>query len=86
MKVLVADKISDTGIEKLHAQGYEVDVKTGLAEDELVAIIPEYDAMIVRSATKATRRIIEAGERLRSSDARVWASTTWTWPRPQSAV
>jgi D-3-phosphoglycerate dehydrogenase len=65
MKVLVADKISDTGIEKLRAGGYEVDVKTGLAEDELVAIIPEYDAMIVRSATKATRPIIEAGVNLK---------------------
>lgn len=65
MKVLVADKISDTGIEKLRAGGYEVDVKTGLAEDELVAIIPGYDAMIVRSATKATRPIIEAGVNLK---------------------
>lgn len=65
MKVLVADKISDSGIEKLVTDGYEVDVKTGLSEDELVEIIPEYDAMIVRSATKATRPIIEAGERLK---------------------
>ncbi len=65
MKVLVADKISDSGIEKLRADGYEVDVKTGLAEDELVAIIADYDAMIVRSATKATRPIIEAGGKLK---------------------
>ncbi|HEX9093024.1 MAG TPA: phosphoglycerate dehydrogenase [Coriobacteriia bacterium] len=65
MKVLVADKISDTGIEKLRADGFEVDVKTGLSEEELVAIIGEYDAMIVRSATKATRPIIEAGGKLK---------------------
>jgi D-3-phosphoglycerate dehydrogenase len=65
MKVLVADKISDTGIEKLRADGFEVDVKTGLAEDALVKIIGEYDAMIVRSATKATRPIIEAGSKLK---------------------
>jgi D-3-phosphoglycerate dehydrogenase len=65
MKVLVADKISDTGIDKLRADGYEVDVKTGLSEDELVAIIADYDGMIVRSATKATRPIIEAGGKLK---------------------
>lgn len=65
MKVLVADKISDAGIEKLRSQGLEVDVKTGLSEDELVKIIPEYDAMIVRSATKVTRPIIEAGSNLK---------------------
>jgi D-3-phosphoglycerate dehydrogenase len=65
MRVLIADKISDTGIEKLRADGYEVDVKTGLPEDELVGIIAGYDAMVVRSATKATRSIIEAGTKLK---------------------
>jgi D-3-phosphoglycerate dehydrogenase len=65
MKVLVADKISDSGIAKLQADGYEVDIKTGQSEDELVAIIADYDAMIVRSATKATRPIIEAGGKLK---------------------
>jgi D-3-phosphoglycerate dehydrogenase len=65
VKVLIADKISDTGIQKLKDEGFEVDVKTGLSEQELVAIIAPYDAMIVRSATKATRPIIEAGENLK---------------------
>jgi D-3-phosphoglycerate dehydrogenase / 2-oxoglutarate reductase len=65
MKVLVADKIADSGIEKMKAEGFEVDVKTGLSEEELVAAIPDYDAMIVRSATKATRPIIEAGTSLK---------------------
>ncbi|TDB39553.1 MAG: phosphoglycerate dehydrogenase [Actinobacteria bacterium] len=65
MKVLVADKISDTGIQKLIDAGLDVDVKTGLAEDEIVAIIADYDAMVVRSATKATRPIIEAAAKLK---------------------
>ncbi|KAF0208456.1 MAG: D-3-phosphoglycerate [Actinobacteria bacterium] len=65
MKVLIADKISDTGIEKLREAGLEVDIKTGLAEAELVAIIAPYDALVVRSATKATRPIIEAAENLK---------------------
>jgi D-3-phosphoglycerate dehydrogenase len=65
MKVLVADKISDSGIELMRASGLEVDVSTGLSEDEIVKIIASYDALVVRSATKATRPIIEAAARLR---------------------
>jgi D-3-phosphoglycerate dehydrogenase len=60
MKVLVADEISKSGVEMLKAQGYTVDVRTGLKEDELVRIIKDYDVLIVRSATKATRKVIEA--------------------------
>ncbi|OGS52746.1 MAG: phosphoglycerate dehydrogenase, partial [Euryarchaeota archaeon RBG_13_61_15] len=62
MKVLVADEISKTGVEMLKAQGYQVDVRTGLKEDELVKIIKDYEVLLVRSATKATRKIIEAGK------------------------
>ncbi len=64
MKVLVADKISDSGIAKLGEQ-FEVDVKTGLSEDELVEIMGEYEGLVVRSATKATRKVIEAADRLK---------------------
>jgi D-3-phosphoglycerate dehydrogenase len=62
MKVLVADDISKSGVEMLKAQGYKVDVRTGLKEDELVKIIKDYDVMLVRSATKVTRKIIGASK------------------------
>jgi D-3-phosphoglycerate dehydrogenase len=66
MKILVSDALSKMGVDILKKEsGIEVDVKTGLPEDELVKIIPEYDGLIVRSATKVTRKIIEAGTRLR---------------------
>ncbi|MGB9813055.1 MAG: phosphoglycerate dehydrogenase [Thermovenabulum sp.] len=58
MKVLIADKLSEEGMELIKRE-FEVEVKTGLSEDELVNIIKDYDALIVRSATKVTRRIIE---------------------------
>jgi D-3-phosphoglycerate dehydrogenase len=61
-KVLVADKLSNKGIEIL--QGFQVDVKTGLSEDELVAIIGDYDAMLVRSETKVTAKILQAAKKL----------------------
>lgn len=64
MKILVADKISGEGLETLKKVG-EVDVKTGLPEAELVKIIPEYDALIVRSETKVTANIIKAGKKLK---------------------
>ncbi|WP_159882944.1 phosphoglycerate dehydrogenase [Paenibacillus puerhi] len=65
-KVLVMDGISDMGIQLLYdAPDVEVDKKVGLSEDELVAIITEYDAILVRSATKVTERIMAAGSRLK---------------------
>lgn len=64
MKVLIADRIADSGIDALR-EGFEVDIKTGLSEAELVAVIGDYDALIVRSATRATRAVIEAADRLK---------------------
>jgi D-3-phosphoglycerate dehydrogenase len=63
-KVLVADKISSGGIDILINAGLDVDVKTGLSEDEVVAIAGEYDGIIVRSATKITKRVIDAASKL----------------------
>lgn len=64
MKVLVAEKIAQSGIDRLKRE-FDVDVITGLSPEELVATIPPYDALIVRSATKATREVIEAGVNLK---------------------
>jgi D-3-phosphoglycerate dehydrogenase / 2-oxoglutarate reductase len=65
-KVLVSDPISDLGISLLiEASDIAVDKKTGLTEDELVAIVGEYDALLVRSQTKVTERIMIAGKQLK---------------------
>ncbi|AJY77203.1 phosphoglycerate dehydrogenase [Paenibacillus beijingensis] len=65
-KVLVSDPISDMGIQQLmDAPDVAVDKKTGLSEDELVAIIGEYDALLVRSQTRVTARIMEAAKSLK---------------------
>jgi D-3-phosphoglycerate dehydrogenase len=63
MKVLVADPLAEEGIEVLKHQA-EVDVKLKLKPEELKSIIGNYDALIVRSETKATADIIEAGKKL----------------------
>ena len=63
MKVLVADPISEEGLELLrrHAQ---VDVKTELTPEELISIIGDYEALVVRSQTKVTAKVIKAGKKL----------------------
>ncbi len=63
MKVLIADPISDEGIDILrdHAQ---VDIKPGLAPEELISTISDYDALVVRSQTKVSAKVIEAGQKL----------------------
>ncbi|GBF81168.1 phosphoglycerate dehydrogenase [Aphanothece sacrum] len=63
-KVLVSDPIDQVGIDIL-SQVAQVDVKTGLSAEELVKIIPEYDALMLRSGTRVTKEIIEAGTQLK---------------------
>jgi len=65
MKVLASDKVAEIGLKMLKDAGIEGEMKTGLPEDELVKIIPQYDALIVRSETKVTAKIIEAGKNLK---------------------
>jgi D-3-phosphoglycerate dehydrogenase len=65
-KVLVADAISERGIAELSVGGaLEVTVRTGLKEPELLEIIPEFSALVVRSQTKATAKLIEAAKKLK---------------------
>ncbi|MBS4023464.1 MAG: phosphoglycerate dehydrogenase [Dethiobacter sp.] len=64
MRVLVSEEISEQGLDKLREKAL-VDVLTGLSPDELMEKIPAYDALIVRSSTKVTRSVLEAGVRLK---------------------
>jgi D-3-phosphoglycerate dehydrogenase len=65
-KVLIADSISQRGIDELAAgAALDVTVRTGLSEGELVQFIPEFSALVVRSQTKVTAPILQAGARLR---------------------
>ena len=66
-KVLIADSISPRGVEELSRdQAINVVVKTGLSEAELLKIIPEFSAVIVRSETRITAGVLEAGKSLRA--------------------
>ncbi len=63
MKVLIADAISEEGINILCGCA-EVDVKTGLKPEELIPIIGDYEALVVRSQTQVTAEVIRAGKKL----------------------
>jgi len=65
-RVLVSDKLGAAGLELLdQAEDVQYDMKTGLSKDELLAILPEYDALIVRSGTQADADVLAAGTKLR---------------------
>ena len=63
-RVLVSDPLAEEGLEILR-KACDVDVKTDLKEDELCRIIGEYDALLVRSGTEVTAKVIEAAHRLK---------------------
>ncbi|MBX6395249.1 MAG: phosphoglycerate dehydrogenase, partial [Alicyclobacillaceae bacterium] len=66
-KILVSDPISEEGLKKLiEAPEVQVDLRPGLAPEELIRIIGEYDALLVRSQTKVTAEMIAAGKNLKA--------------------
>lgn len=64
LKVLVPEKLSPEGLSLLRAT-VQVDERLGLSADEVLALIPEYDALIVRSETKVTSSLLSAGKNLK---------------------
>jgi len=64
-KVLISDSMNSVIQKIFEKNNIAVDVKTGLSEEEIIKIIPEYDGMVVRSATKVTKNIIESAKSLK---------------------
>jgi D-3-phosphoglycerate dehydrogenase / 2-oxoglutarate reductase len=64
-RILAASKIHDIALDDARKFA-DVDVKTGLTEEELIGIIGDYDAIVVRSKPKVTRAMIEAGKKLKA--------------------
>ena len=60
-KILLADSLDKQAVEQLNAlPNFEVTMKTGMDEAELIKTIPGFNAVVVRSATKITRKVIDA--------------------------
>src|SRR5262245_53361997 len=65
-RILVSDTLSGTGLDLLKAaKGIELDYRPGLKEEELVQAIKPADALIIRSGSQVTARVIEAADKLR---------------------
>lgn len=65
-KVLIADSISQRGIDELSREGaLDITIKPGLSETELIEIIPEFSAIVVRSQTNVTADLLKAATSLR---------------------
>jgi len=65
LKVLICDPIDEEGIQKLEEAGFSVEVKPTISSEELLKTVHNYDVLIVRSRTKVTKEVIEAGKRLK---------------------
>lgn len=64
-KILVADSLNPEAFEELKSiPEFEVTLKTGMDEEELIKTIPGFNAVVVRSATKVTKNVIEAASNL----------------------
>ncbi|MEM2300073.1 MAG: hydroxyacid dehydrogenase [Candidatus Hadarchaeales archaeon] len=64
MKILVADNIHEDGVRELRKLG-EVEVRPGMSIEELLERVKDADILVVRSATKVTKEVIEAGKKLK---------------------
>ena len=66
IKILVADPLAAEGMKRIQeTKGIQADVKTGLKEDELAAVVSEYDGMIIRSGVKITAKVLASPGKLR---------------------
>jgi D-3-phosphoglycerate dehydrogenase / 2-oxoglutarate reductase len=63
-KILISDGLGEEGINLLK-RSYEVDVLPKITPEELLAALPQYDGLIVRSRTKVTPKVVEAGTALK---------------------
>jgi D-3-phosphoglycerate dehydrogenase len=63
-KILISDGLSEDGLKLLREAG-DVVVNPKITADELIAALPEYHALVVRSRTKVTAKVIEAGQNLK---------------------
>jgi D-3-phosphoglycerate dehydrogenase / 2-oxoglutarate reductase len=65
IKIFVADDVSSTGLEPLRAAGFEVEKRSGLEINALLAAVKDCDGLIVRSETKVTAELMDSAPRLR---------------------
>lgn len=62
MKILICDPVDENALNKMKSAGLDITVKTGMTPEELEKTVPNFNIMVVRSATKARENILRAGK------------------------
>jgi D-3-phosphoglycerate dehydrogenase len=65
VKILISDAVDAKSVDVLTGEGFSVDYRPGLPATELLAVIGEYDVLVVRSSTQVTEQVIATGHRLK---------------------
>lgn len=63
-RILVTEELADSGLDAMRAAGHDVDVRLGLSAEELLGVVPGAHAIVIRSATKVTAPVLDAGRDL----------------------
>jgi D-3-phosphoglycerate dehydrogenase len=63
-RILVTEKIADSGLDRLRAAGHDVDLQQGLSPEQLLEAVAGAEALIIRSATTVTADVLAAGRDL----------------------
>ena len=63
-RVLITEELAQSGIELLRSKGHDVELSLGLSTEELITQIADADALIVRSATKVDKQLLDGANRL----------------------
>ncbi|MBI2344150.1 MAG: hydroxyacid dehydrogenase [Deltaproteobacteria bacterium] len=65
MKILICDGLDAEAVVELKRGGHTVDLHKGITKEELLEVVPQYDALVIRSATKVTAEVFERGTQLK---------------------
>ncbi|MDR1726819.1 MAG: hypothetical protein LBT74_02630 [Acidobacteriota bacterium] len=65
MKILVTERVAEDALQFLRDSGFEVDVRFNLTHEQLLGVIPDYEAIIVRSVTQVDKALVDAGVKLK---------------------
>lgn len=65
MKIIITERIAEEGIRHLTESGFEVDIRYGISHEDLLEIIENYDAIIVRSVTKVNAELVARAKNLK---------------------
>lgn len=65
MKIIITEKITDDAVNFLKNNGFDVDVRLEISNEELLSVIKDYDAIIIRSATKVNKEVLENATNLK---------------------